>query len=100
MALAPGLEDFSPQGIARTQAHKIFGADFPGQSKPSRTQPKSIADYTLSSVVVVPDCSMFRKVFCLPSDQRLESDRHEKIGLLLTNHFTVMSQWRWRGRAS
>lgn len=39
---------------------KIFGADFPGQSKLSRTQPKSIASYVLSYVVVVPDSPVLR----------------------------------------
>ena len=46
-----------------TQPQKIFGADFPGQSKPFRARPNPFTSDALAFIVVVANRQVFLKVF-------------------------------------
>src|ERR1700722_15424782 len=45
------------------QPQEIYGADFPGQSKPFRAQPNPFTGDALSLIVVIPDRQVFLEVF-------------------------------------
>jgi len=46
-----------------TQPQKIFGADFPGQSKSFRAQPNPFSGHALTFIIIIANTAVLLKVF-------------------------------------